>query len=478
MATIDYHALFHRNDVRAWLCAFALGCFFLSAQAATAPNFGRQPINYGGRTTTFGPIGPADGSSVPISPSIGGWSQAGNFGFPTGPTGPTIGHIVNGEFVVGGSAGGVKYPFTGTSSLSREALVAGIGTMGCSFVTGGILTVACTLAVPFVYKWITDAGARRNPDTGALEHADSSSCTQAPCYTFSTPIAGATFWPTAQQACVQFAQLQNAQGGYYWWGNPQALGSVPANFQCTFDRNAANADHTGGQGGIDHPMVGMTTQDAPPSAGGWVPYTTNDQFLQALRNTAPDGRVAGEILGQGGTITMPNPVVTGPTTINGPTTVTVNNDGSRTTTTTVNNYTTNNNSVVNTGQTSTKTVTNADGTTRSVDSTTTTPTDSEDAKPKDPCAANPDRVGCQDIDVPEGKIPRENKTITFTPEDSFGGGSCPADRYWSSSLMPGTYKVVDWSTFCANAVAVRALVLLLATFAAFLIVMPGKEVRT
>ncbi|MNV69783.1 hypothetical protein D3C71_1627090 [compost metagenome] len=87
-------------------------------------------------------------------------------------------------------------------------------------------------------------------------------------------------------------------------------------------------------------------------------------------------------------------------------------------------------------------------------------------------------MGCADLDTPTGEIPRETKTITYAEESVFGGGSCPSDKQWSSGTTGHSYKLVDWTTLCGFALPARALVILLAIFAAFLIVMPGKEVRT
>ena len=114
---------------------------------------------------------------------------------------------------------------------------------------------------------------------------------------------------------------------------------------------------------------------------------------------------------------------------------------------------------------------------RNTSSTTTTPT-AEDADKESECEKHPNTAGCADLDTPVGAIPKETKTITYAEEAVFGGGSCPSDKQWSSGTTGHSYKLIDWQTFCGYALPARALVILLAIFAAFLIVMPGKEVRT
>lgn len=92
----------------------------------------------------------------------------------------------------------------------------------------------------------------------------------------------------------------------------------------------------------------------------------------------------------------------------------------------------------------------------------------------DLCAEHPDVLACQkiDFDTPDGEIPKSTKQITFQEESVFGGGSCPADRVMT--LHNGqTVKAWDWAQACQLMLPIRAMVMTLATFAAFLIVMPG-----
>lgn len=487
MTTTEHHARIHRTHVRSWLVAAALAGLHLSASAVNTGNIGRAGITRGagGTTSLSAPPQPnSGGSTIPVSPTIGGWSAAGNYGFPTGPTSPTIGHTINGEFVVGGS--GLKYPFQAKYPVDWKGMAgeAGkvMGTLGCSLVTSGIVTAACMVAVPYIWDWISKAGGRRNPTTGALEQVDRSQCTgstQCRQYrafygTYSTQWVG-----TAEQAC-----------------DNNMLGLKQTNPTYTYTRNGAWVPYSDGSGGGSCPFiesrvnpVGSSTGNAPTptrlvdpvGTPNWLPASMDD-IAPYMSNLNPDGRIAGEILSNGGEVPLGVPAVTGPTTLQGPETTKQNADGTKEISRTTYNFSTAGNTITNTSNITTTNNYNASG---AVTNTTTTTTNNagaaptgESEPPPTQCDKFPESLGCSKLDVPAGTIPKENKTITFAEESSFGGGSCPADRSFTSVTMHRSVKVVDWTTFCANALPIRALVILLATFAAFLIVMPGKEVRT
>nr|WP_315238088.1 IgG-binding virulence factor TspB family protein [uncultured Albidiferax sp.] len=102
-------------------------------------------------------------------------------------------------------------------------------------------------------------------------------------------------------------------------------------------------------------------------------------------------------------------------------------------------------------------------------SATSTPTES------DLCEKYPEILACAkpDLDTPEVEIPRSEKTITYEEEQLFGEGSCPADL--THTLSNGqSLKVWDWQYACEKALPLRFLIISLATFGAFLIVMPGS----
>ena len=201
--TAHRHGFTSGIHVRGLLLALALYCLSLSAWAVNSGNIGRASVNRTGSSASVTPGSNSGGSTIPVSPSVGGWTQAGNYGFPTGATGPTIGHTVNGEFVVGGSAN-PKYPFTANYAMQWKDLaknaVQVAGSLGCAAIPGigvvamGACTAGISMALPFIADWLNKAGGRVNPDTKAIERMDPASCPVAPCYKWhiSTNSAPAT----------------------------------------------------------------------------------------------------------------------------------------------------------------------------------------------------------------------------------------------------------------------------------------------
>lgn len=104
---------------------------------------------------------------------------------------------------------------------------------------------------------------------------------------------------------------------------------------------------------------------------------------------------------------------------------------------------------------------------------TGTETDGTDDKPKedkderDLCEKNPDILACQkvDTDVENEEIPKSQETVSYSAENVFGGGSCPADKY---ARVGGRQVLVqDWSRDCQYITTyVQPVVLVLCAMAA------------
>lgn len=93
-------------------------------------------------------------------------------------------------------------------------------------------------------------------------------------------------------------------------------------------------------------------------------------------------------------------------------------------------------------------------------------------KPEDPCAANPNRVGCMDKgDIPASPdLQATEKTITITPDSGWGSDSaaCPADL--TSTLRTGGLAVAfSFKPACDAADMFRPIVIAMAWVAAVLI---------
>lgn len=479
------YAFFHRIDVRGWLIAVALGCVWLSADAANRNNIGRASQTSNGRSTSIGPVTNSTGSTIPISPTVGGWTQAGNYGVPPGASGTTMNLGAKGEAYISGT----KYPFqAGYQKPWSEYVLPALGaaaTVGCTLASGGLATAACfaiPLTLPYLYDWITKAGGRINPETGALERNNSSDpgfcdgVTVSTCYKWSwnNPPAGPAVVGTSTNphiACESARPHWEA-----WLGAGRFSGSWTAVDAAPSNPGAAYSCW-GVLDGVYKSIYNLIRGDVrPPDSTTWYPSSMDD-IAPYMQKVNPDPRVWGEVIEKGAEMPLPNPTVTGPSQIQGPERTTTNPDGSRTVERTTHNYSNTGNTITNISNVTTTTTYNTDNSVRSTSSTTETPTE-EEADKEDACEKRPNTIGCADMDTPTGEIPRETKTITYVEESVFGGGSCPSDKQWSSGTTGGSYKVIDWQTFCGYALPARFLVILLATFAAFLIVMPGKEVRT
>lgn len=98
-----------------------------------------------------------------------------------------------------------------------------------------------------------------------------------------------------------------------------------------------------------------------------------------------------------------------------------------------------------------------------------------ETEPSDLCKDNPDILACQTLDTPDGTIPKSNKNISYSEESVFGFGSCPADRYLTLHTNGQSLKVTDWARSCdAISTYFRPLLLAMAAFVAWMILVPGK----
>lgn len=92
------------------------------------------------------------------------------------------------------------------------------------------------------------------------------------------------------------------------------------------------------------------------------------------------------------------------------------------------------------------------------------------------CAKNPEVLACAkpELDTPEGEIPKSNREVTFTEENLFSGGSCPADVYFTPHGLQ-QLKVWDWNQSCGYITGyVKPILIICCTFAAFMILIPGR----
>lgn len=448
------------------LCALALAHVSLSVYAVNKNNIGRIGQASNGRSTTLSPPTNSGGSTLPISPNIGGWSQAGNYGVPPGASGTTMNLTGSGQAIFSGT----KYPFQAGYQQPKSSWVlpalGAAAAIGCTFASGGLATVACLglpAAMPFLYEWMTRSGARINPQSGGLERRPEG-CNGSTCEKFR-PEHEPTYshWSFSSACEAGQAYVMAQQAATFEFRNQSSAGGV-----CSAERRTIGPP-PGGWSAVAFTVFRTTVADT----GQWIPASMDD-IAPYMVNTVPDGRVWGEALEKGAEFPLPNPTVTGPSQIQGPEKTTTNPDGSRTVERTTYNFQTAGNTINNTSNVTTTTTYNTDNSVRNTSTTTTTPTD-EERDPEDPCEKRPNSIGCQELeDPPKTEIPKETKTITYAEEAGIGGGSCPADVMWSPQSIAGTYKFIDWQQACGWALQLKWIVILLATWAAFWIVMPGN----
>lgn len=90
------------------------------------------------------------------------------------------------------------------------------------------------------------------------------------------------------------------------------------------------------------------------------------------------------------------------------------------------------------------------------------------------CDDFPSILACQTLDTPSGAdIPKSSKTITYSQDNSFGAGSCPANK--TMTVNGKQLTVVDWVSYCGYiADYLRPILILLASYAALIMLVPDK----
>lgn len=449
----------NRTNVCHGLCAVALLGLSLVANASTYPNGtranGQNVWNQAmdGKRTTVN--GQGSGTGSPAKNVTGNADVLDASGNVIVSGGATVG--VNGSNVAVQASGKIN-----KSDIANAAVAAAGCAVGGGGVVGAVVCGGVALAIPIATNWMANAGVRVNPDSKALEVKDTAF---NGCSTVALPAA----W---------IGQPLNAACG----GEQGITGLrvISLNNVCV----VANKCMVHGE---------VVVEELPnvPTPAPWRNGTVAEAVGLMNNSRIPSAEIVRELEAAGQTPAMPikDVIVTGPASVQGPTTTSVTNNTTTNTTTntstTTNNYTYNNNIVTNTTSrtvtTTSTAVKNPDGTTTTTagptTTTTTNPGDPAPVKPEEPpvqCDKYPNSLGCAELDTPTAEIPRETKTITFEAEDMLGGGQCPADVMTTLNTLGGrSVKVVDWQTFCGMAVPLRALVMGLAAIMAFFIIMPG-----
>lgn len=102
--------------------------------------------------------------------------------------------------------------------------------------------------------------------------------------------------------------------------------------------------------------------------------------------------------------------------------------------------------------------------------------DSTQEKQPDLCEKNPDILACSkpELDTPDSEIPKTTRDVSLIEENPFSGGSCPADVYFAPNGLQ-QLKVWDWNQACGYITSyVQPILIICCTFAAFMILIPGR----
>lgn len=378
-----------------------------------------------------------------------GWYHGGNApgGSSTGPT-MQMGHY--GDVYFSGS----KYPFQASYKVPKSAILDGLG-MLCK---NPVICLGLSLTAPAIVDWLNKGDVGINGDTS--DYPERPFLVKMPGRGWQDP--DGKVHATKGAACngaIAFNNANDTQFRYASGGSfPDTGGTCPVEifYRQTGAKYSDGAFHV--------TEVDTPKQELPASLDDIAPYMDTPEVTP---------NVVRDLMDQGADIKLPSaPTVTGPESLPARRETTQNPDGSVTTTTTTNNFRTAGNTITNT---STVTVTQTcmgDGTCSPA--TTTTTEEPKEPEPDD-CEKNPDATRCQeiDLDTPDGEIPKGDKNVTYEIEDSWGGGSCPANIF--GTINGQSVMLYDWGQTCGYvATYLRPLLLLTCALAALFIVMPGK----
>lgn len=332
---------------------------------------------------------------------------------------------------------------------------------------GGPLGIGLFAASEIV-DWMNQAKLRQG--ASGFEIQDPNVCTVAPCYQYATRTATsisstATGWQNSKDIACEVSRLSADA-----WDKTNIHTKVN-------DGSVCYIFHTSG---ILYFSGSYASQTTSPSSASWLPATPA-QIETAAGTPTMKPEWLTRILDSGVPVDAGLPSLTGPSSVAGPSSSSTkqlkDSSGNVTGNQTVNQSTvyniTYNGNTYNVNSVTTTTTVNPDGTSTVQTDTATKPAEKD---PATDCDKYPSSLGCTDLDVPDGTIPKTTKNIAYTAETWFGGGTCPADKYLTTHGQQ--IKVWDWQSTCSNLVTYfRPVLLIVAAVMAMFIVLPkGAEV--
>lgn len=304
-------------------------------------------------------------------------------------------------------------------------------------------------------------------------------CTVDPCYAYADG-TGAYPFRDASAACSNIAdRFVKAQNGN-WAATLSSTGGDGPNAACTGTKTQTLAGSEPQPWFTQPSWTTVAVDNSVPNQTGTV--ISDSELDQKLADWPGlplllDGlnEKGHEILWSGEEVEdMPQPIVLSPT-------IKIKPDGSKEIEqTTLTPYRGPDGKTINWGRKLTFTEESPpDAAGNTIKKTTTTTSDAppSEAKKDDrpECEKSPDTLGCIKMDTPEADIPRVNKDVSYVAESLFGSAACPQSRVISQSLTGHPIYLHFTPTCDALATYLKPMVIAIALFMAYLIILPGNR---
>lgn len=293
-------------------------------------------------------------------------------------------------------------------------------------------------------------------------------CTVEPCYSYIPSEGTRISYTTPEAACRALVETRRAiYGNRFEYAGVNATGT-----QCLM-----NDVMYGGAYG-----AGIEKVSAPPIVNPPLGKIADQDFEDYLKTWPMFPKLLEEMDKANSPITfpgddvedMPTPIVLLPR-------VTVHPDGSKTISKTeLTPYRSPDGKTINWERkvtTTEESPPDAQGNTVKRDTVTTDNSKSSEAPPNDKpeCEKSPDTLGCIKMDTPDGEIPKTTKDVSYVAETLFGSATCPVSRVISQSLTGHPIYLHFTPTCDALATFVKPMVIAIALFMAYLIILPGNR---
>lgn len=458
------------------LCGLVLGAALHLPVAAQPLTTQQIPNTAGGFGAWFygggARVGVAGNNLAPMPTTatnplnLSGWTKAGNYGLAPGATGVTVNSSA--DFSVPGSAKPVNVGVA--TKINPVGLGKALGNLGSK----ALWPLAFGSAVYDVAKELGFTLSRDQSGASVVTKEDlTNGCWTEPCFNYQ--VAGLEGRFTKLGACQVYESNHNTVNV----SSQFVASNARVAFHEPFATDGCFVDfHRKSDGVFSSTFISAFVATPVGLSSGSPPALSSSmqEFIDAVAaksgwpTSSAIARAAADALSQSIPVAIDPPVVSGPSSVPGPSTTTQNPDGSTTNKTITNNYTYAGDMITYNTTVTTTVINNG-----TVTSTTTTTSEGESPS-DDLCKANPDTVGCTKLGDPAGAlpepIPREEKQISIIPE-VFAAGACPAPISFTAY---GVTHEFTWVEMCARLASLGTLLMALAALAAAWIFTAGFRV--